>query len=218
MLPNMNTLSQRIVETYAECASTYDEEVVQFPYYRTLKKLVFSFDWAGSVLDLGCGTGLLGQLLNEKGEPCTIVGVDLSPHMTSSPSIRKYYETPIIIGTVQDAIAQSRNVNHVACFGTLTYLNQDEFLAFLERTLVVAQRSITFDMEDVSEEYREKMATDSTILPCYNHTQAWKYWKKSKLPTAWRVVYDEYGLQYHDNHETGCDINDTMIRLERIVA
>ncbi|KAL5610835.1 hypothetical protein FOBRF1_006952 [Fusarium oxysporum] len=214
----MDTLTQRIVDTYAEYASTYDEEVIQFPYYQTLKKLVFSFDWAGSVLDLGCGTGLLGQLLNQKGEPFTIVGVDLSPDMTASPSISKYYETPITIGTVQEAIAQQLNVSHVACFGTLTYLNHDEFLTFLERALVVAQRSITFDMEDVSEEYREKMATDSTILPCYNHTQAWKDWKESKLPTGWRVAYDEYGLQYHDNHETGCDINDTMIRLEKVMA
>ncbi|KAM0418950.1 hypothetical protein ACHAPT_012108 [Fusarium lateritium] len=214
----METLNQRIVNTYAEYAPTYDAEVTQFPYYQTLKKLVFSFDWAGSVLDLGCGTGLLGQLLNEKGEPFTITGVDLSPAMTASPSISKYYETPITIGTLQDVIAQPLKVNHVACFGTLTYLNDDEFLTFLERALMVAQRSITFDMEDVSEEYREKMATDSTILPCYNHTKAWKEWKESKLPAGWRVVYDEHGLQYHDNHETGCDINDTMVRLEKVVA
>ncbi|KAJ4172960.1 hypothetical protein NW754_003166 [Fusarium falciforme] len=189
----MDTLIQRIVDTYAECAPTYDEEVTQFPYYQTLKNLVFTFDWAGSVPDLGCGTGLLGQLLYEKGEPFTIMGVDLSPAMTASPSI----------------------INHVACFGTLTYLNHNEFLTFLERALDVAQRSITFDMEDVSEEYRKKMAEDNTILPCYNHTKAWKAWKESKLPAGWGVVYDEYGLQYHDNHETGCDISDTMVRLEK---
>ncbi|EEU41817.1 uncharacterized protein NECHADRAFT_87912 [Fusarium vanettenii 77-13-4] len=213
----MDNLVQRIVDTYAECAPTYDEEVTQFPYYQTLRKLIFTFDWAGSVVDLGCGTGLLGQLLNEKGEPFTIMGVDLSPAMTASPSISKYYETPITIGTVQAAITQPLKVNHVACFGTLTYLNDHEFLTFLERALEVAQRSITFDMEDVSQEYREKMAEDKTILPCYNHTKAWKAWKESKLPAGWRVVYDEYGLQYHDNHETGCDINDTMVRLEKAV-
>ncbi|KND87291.1 hypothetical protein TOPH_08069 [Tolypocladium ophioglossoides CBS 100239] len=205
------TTHQKIIDTYAGYAATYDDEVTQFPYYQTLRKLVFNFDWSGSVLDLGCGTGLLGQLLHEKGSPYTIMGVDLSPAMTANPSIRKYYQTPITIGTVQDAIAKPIKVNHVACFGTLTYLNHDEFAEFLQRALSVAQRSITFDLEDVSLEYREKAAKDSAILPCYNHTDAWRDFK---VPPGWKVVYDEYGLQYHDGHETGCDINDTMVRLE----
>jgi predicted RNA methylase len=205
-------INQRIVDTYAMYTSVYDQEVTEFPYYRILQQLVSEFDWAGTVLDLACGTGLLGKLLHEKGASFKIVGVDLSPQMTASPAIRKYYQSPVTIGTMQAAIMQPAQFDHLACFGALTYLNDVEFIAVLLRMFMVAQKSINFDLEDVSEEYMQKMTKDSSILPCYNHAKAWENFK---IPAGWKVVHKEYGLLYHDAHETKCDVFDYMIRLEK---
>lgn len=205
-------LVQKVVNTYATYASTYDAEVSTFPYYTILRDLVTNFDWRGTVLDLGCGTGLLGELLHQKGDPVRIAGVDLSPHMTDTPAIAAHYDKPVRMEPVQVAIMRPDTYDHVACFGTVVYLSGVDFTAFLARTFMIARKSITFDIEDVSQDYLDKSARDTSILPSYNHTAAFR---RFRIPEGWRIVHDEYGLLYHDSHETGCDIFDTMIRMER---
>jgi predicted TPR repeat methyltransferase len=206
-------LTDKFVEKYATFARDYDAEVRNFPYYGVLKDLVSRFDWSESTLDLGCGTGLLGEIIHEKGQPYTIVGVDLSPDMTAAPAISKYYEDPVRIGPVQAAIMRPELYDHIACFGTLTYLSPTDFTSLMSRMFMVARKSVTFDIEDVSADYFDKSAGNNSILPSYNHTRAFK---RFSIPAGWRIVHHKYDLLYHDDLETGCDIYDTMVRIEKV--
>lgn len=205
-------VNQKVIEIYAEYMPIYDEQVPNLPYYRYLQHLTTHFDWTGTVLDLACGTGLLGKLLHEKGYKFKIFGVDLSPDMTMGPSIQKYYQSPVTVGPMQGMIMQPAEYDHVACFGALDYLAEDDFVATLSRMFLVAQRSISFDIEEPSPEYLTKMAEDSSVIPTHNYT---KIWKKFEIPAGWKVVYEEYGLLFHDSNQTDCDVFGRMIRLER---
>lgn len=132
--------------------------------------------------------------------------------MTSSPAILECYQSPVTIGTMQTAMMKPVQFDHVVCFGALVYLDDVDFIAVISRMFVVAQKSITFDIEDSSEEYMKKCVEDESLIPSYNHTKAWRNFK---VPARWKVTYEKYGLLYHDDHFTHCDIFDTMVRLER---
>ncbi|MEM9202326.1 MAG: class I SAM-dependent methyltransferase [Actinomycetota bacterium] len=71
-------------EFYAQWAATYDEELVGGRGYAMPGRCADAFarhvDPAASVLDLGCGTGLLAARLHEHGHE-TIDGIDYSPEM-----------------------------------------------------------------------------------------------------------------------------------------
>ena len=70
---------------YAQWAATYDEELVGGRGYAMPARCTDAFathvtDRAAPVIDLGCGTGLLGSRLADLGHT-TIDGIDYSPEM-----------------------------------------------------------------------------------------------------------------------------------------
>ncbi|KAH9990460.1 hypothetical protein F4779DRAFT_610035 [Xylariaceae sp. FL0662B] len=134
--------------------------------------------------------------------------------MLESEAIRKFYQAPVKTGSIQDALAEKGlRFDHVACFSTMVYLDGEDFAHVLSRMLEVAQKSITFDVEDTPQEYTERMASEySNAAVAYNHTAAWNTFK---LPEGWKVVRQEFGPFYHDSVESGIDFSGTMIRLEK---
>ena len=80
---NFSILEQK--EVYRNWADTYDEDLIgEFGYVapeEAVRKLTkFLPDRDSLILDLGCGTGLVGRLLKNEGYG-TIDGIDLSPEM-----------------------------------------------------------------------------------------------------------------------------------------
>ena len=88
------TSNKELIERYNEWAGDYDQDLNEV------------FGWIGpqraadlfaryvpqdaSVLDAGCGTGLVGQVLSEKGY-ASIVGMDMSPGMMEQAKSKKVY-------------------------------------------------------------------------------------------------------------------------------
>ncbi len=82
-----NTYSQdTIVEHYNDASKTYEQVYLTAGWHDPLKcaelakHLVGDAAEASAVLDMGCGTGLVGQYLKERGFK-TVVGVDASAGM-----------------------------------------------------------------------------------------------------------------------------------------
>lgn len=72
-------------QLYAKWAATYDEDFVQATSYVYPGNVASAFVEAGgtaggAVLDVGCGTGVVGVALADLGES-TIDGIDISPEM-----------------------------------------------------------------------------------------------------------------------------------------
>jgi len=81
--------AEEATQLYAEWAATYDEDVFGalgvIGSARIAELLVGALtDPAQPVVDLGCGTGAVGQRLTQLGVT-TIDGIDLSPEISPSP-------------------------------------------------------------------------------------------------------------------------------------
>ena len=91
---NLDAEEQRRV--YREWAETYDRELVQDFGYVAPQIAVDSFmrkapDRALPILDMGCGTGLVGKLLYQAGYE-HIDGIDLSPEMLAKAASLQVYQ------------------------------------------------------------------------------------------------------------------------------
>ena len=79
---------------YAEWASSYEETFVAAKAYRyhlhVADTLVAHVRPAGPTLDVGCGTGVVGVALRERGVS-EIDGVDISPEMLEQAAMKGVY-------------------------------------------------------------------------------------------------------------------------------
>lgn len=115
----------------------------------------------GSVLDLGCGTGLLKELLQEREFEYT--GVDISGEMLKYASERGY---KTIHKSVEDALPaiQDSSYDFVFALSSLLFVEDiDATLAHIDR---IARKSILLSLDDLPEEY----IRDFTVT-VYNHSK-----------------------------------------------
>ncbi|NCV53136.1 MAG: class I SAM-dependent methyltransferase, partial [Gammaproteobacteria bacterium] len=82
-------------ETYRQWADTYDQELLEEFGYRAPHAAVEHLlnivpDRDSQILDMGCGTGIVGELLHVAGYR-EIDGLDLSPEMLAKAKERKVY-------------------------------------------------------------------------------------------------------------------------------
>ena len=87
---------ENVVEKYSQVAEKYDhtiEEVLGYPDPAQIHEMLvkYGIPKEAAILDLGCGTGLLGKELIEKGYT-NIVGIDASPEMLEKAEAKGYKE------------------------------------------------------------------------------------------------------------------------------
>ena len=79
---------------YAQWAETYESGFVEAKAYEyhlhVADALVAGTRPAGAVLDVGCGTGIVGEALRDRGVE-TIDGVDISPEMLAQAGRKQLY-------------------------------------------------------------------------------------------------------------------------------
>ena len=118
----------RNVAAYSRLAGVYDEIVVDPSHGRWASFLVelWSADPGGvrSVLDLCCGTGLLGAELIARG--CRVVGVDASDAMLARARERLGSEVELIQMTLPDLKVEGVFDAAVCTFDGFNYLTPDE--------------------------------------------------------------------------------------------
>lgn len=85
---------------YAKWASTYDADFVEPTGYVYHENVVAAFldaggSAGGAILDVGCGTGIVGVALRDQGER-TIDGIDISPEMIDvARAKRSVFDEPV---------------------------------------------------------------------------------------------------------------------------
>jgi len=110
---------------YRDWAETYDDTMLQGLQYlspQTVARLLADHlaDRQAEVLDIGCGTGLLGQGLAGHGFT-TIDGLDVSPEMVQVAQRRGVYRNFIVADLNQPPAIADARYGGMSCCGTFTH-------------------------------------------------------------------------------------------------
>jgi SAM-dependent methyltransferase len=105
---------------YADWAETYDAGFAAHMTYRLPQLVADAFIGAGPVLDVGAGTGLLGQALHEKGIG-PIDGIDISPQMLAVACGKGVYRDLMIADLTQPLTLSLEGYKSVVSSGTFTH-------------------------------------------------------------------------------------------------
>ncbi|KAH7929947.1 glutathione synthetase ATP-binding domain-like protein [Leucogyrophana mollusca] len=201
---------------YEEMAPKYDAISASTNMGLIFNTVASECNMSGSVLDLGCGTGIFGRVLHEvKPEQVSVLtGVDISPAMLASPTIRAHYST-VLVSPMQEAAMTLEDFDHVVVFGCLHFLDPTIFSAVLSRLFFVARRSITISVEDIPERYNDHLRKIGYgVMYSWNHTKAVRDFG---VPQNWRVAYDQR-FDAWDSPKTGDKVFATILRYERVDA
>lgn len=150
--------SETIRTIYDEWSSTYDVDTTSWGYEAprvAAGLLAARVDPEGQILDVGCGSGKVGQALNALGHH-DIVGVDVSSALldiaAASGSYRALAEVDFT--TLPTSLLEG-SFGGLICVGVMTYLPEveavcREFARLVEPggALVVTQRTDLFDSRD----------------------------------------------------------------------
>ena len=121
--------AREVAERYDAWAKGYDDDLASWSYQApsvVAQAVISRHPEASSVLDVGCGTGLVGRALRARGLAGEILGLDISLASLEIAQQGGAYDS------VEQADLQQRlpfdddSVDAVVCVGVMTYLPQVE--------------------------------------------------------------------------------------------
>jgi predicted TPR repeat methyltransferase len=120
---------QEVADRYDTWAEGYDDDLASWSYRApaVVADTVLSRQPdAGSVLDVGCGTGLVGRTLRDRGFAGRIRGLDISPASLRIAEQSGAYDAVEQADLQQRLPCGDADVDAVVCVGVMTYLPEVE--------------------------------------------------------------------------------------------
>ncbi len=117
--------AREVAGRYDEWAKSYDDDLASWSYRApevVAETVVTRHPEAGSVLDVGCGTGLVGRALRARGFAGKILGLDISQASLEIARQSGAYESLEIADLQQRLDVEDETVDAVVCVGVMTYL------------------------------------------------------------------------------------------------
>jgi predicted TPR repeat methyltransferase len=114
-----------VAERYDEWARSYDNDLTAWSYQApdvVAETVVTRLPEATSVLDVGCGTGLVGRALRARGFAGQITGLDLSQASLEVAGQSGAYDSLEAADLQQPLALGDECVDAVVCVGVMTYL------------------------------------------------------------------------------------------------
>ncbi|KAF9900795.1 hypothetical protein EC991_006881 [Linnemannia zychae] len=200
--------SSRILELkaiYDHMSDKYNDDIMHpSNYYKVFAGIVSRYSFQGSVLDLGCGTGGIGTLI-QAVHSATLTGIDISPKMVAQA---KHYEK-VYLGEMQNIMPFVGNFDHVVSFCALNFLQKEMFLNILDMCFAQSRHSITLGIDDISEEFIKHLA-EMGKEPIYNNTPVIDSYT---IPKGWRLVHKQRDF-FWNSPSTGDEVYGTSYRFE----
>jgi predicted TPR repeat methyltransferase len=117
--------ARAVAERYDEWATAYDDDLTSWSYQApavVAETVVSHRPSARSVLDVGCGTGLVGAALRARGFAGALVGLDISDASLEVARQRAAYESLRHADLQQRLSLDDDGFDAVVCVGVMTYL------------------------------------------------------------------------------------------------
>ncbi|WP_036478867.1 class I SAM-dependent methyltransferase [Myxosarcina sp. GI1] len=148
----------------------------------------------GSVLDLGCGTGLISELLQGELE---YTGIDVSQKMLDIAAQRGY---KTIYKSIEDALPEIPDNSHDFVFALSCLCFVSDMNSVLMHLNRIARQTILLSLDDVTQEFIRKAPTKFH----YNHSQV-------DIPNT----KEDYFIKGWTSPTTGITIQTRMIYIEK---
>ena len=113
-----------VADRYDEWAQSYDDDLASWSYQAptVVAESVVTRRPSGSLLDVGCGTGLVGRALRARGFTGRIIGLDISQASLEIAHQRGPYDSLEHADLQQPLAIENDAVDVVVCAGVMTYL------------------------------------------------------------------------------------------------
>ncbi|HEX5088969.1 MAG TPA: class I SAM-dependent methyltransferase [Nocardioides sp.] len=114
-----------VADRYDAWAQSYDDDLAAWSYQapaRVVATVLTRHPAADSVLDVGCGTGLVGRALRERGFTGRIHGLDISQASLEVARESGAYDALEVADLQQPLALADDSVDAVVCVGVMTYL------------------------------------------------------------------------------------------------
>ena len=120
---------REVADRYDAWARSYDDDLASWSYQApevVAETVVTRHPTAGSVLDVGCGTGLVGRALRARGFAGQILGLDISDASLEIARQRGAYDSLERADLQRRLALEEDSVDAVVCVGVMTYLPEVE--------------------------------------------------------------------------------------------
>jgi predicted TPR repeat methyltransferase len=123
---NQGTSDPReVAERYDAWSRSYDDDLASWSYQApavVAETVVTRRPGAGSALDVGCGTGMVGRALRDRGFAGRLVGLDISKASLEIAEQGGAYDSLEQADLQQRLAVEDGAVDVVVCVGVMTYL------------------------------------------------------------------------------------------------
>lgn len=221
--------ARAIASRYDEIAPKYDSEYLSHSTAETvLASFIPRFDFSGSLLDIACGTGIVGRLIREHspkhtgvrivsdvsaGTPARHDGVDISPEMVRTCENAGYNVT--YLGPMQEVLPRiSEQFDHIFCYQAIHFVSNFELSLVLARCFQLALKSVTIGIDEIPDEYNTRIRAlkpPACFLTSINHIQEIRNFG---VPRGWQLVLEERHFGWKSPN-SGVDVYTTLFHYER---
>ena len=163
-------------------------------YLNEAAKIFHQYNYhQGSILDIGCGTGLLSELLQGNFE---YTGIDISSKILDYAAKRGYQT---IHRSIEIALPEidDNSYDFVFCLSSLLFI--EDVKTAVENIYRVARQAILISLDETTEEYIKKLD-----VPVYNH---------SKITV--KNTIEDYFISGFTSPTTGISIRTRLIYIEQ---
>ncbi len=119
------TDARQVADRYDEWAERYDDDLAAWSYQApgvVAETILSRRPDAGAVLDVGCGTGLVGRALRARGYAGRLVGLDISQTSLALARRSGAYDEVESADLQQRLVVDENGVDALVCVGVMTYL------------------------------------------------------------------------------------------------
>ena len=121
--------AREVADRYDAWAQKYDDDLTSWRYQApsvVADTVVTRHPQAASVLDVGCGTGLVGRALRDRGFAGQVRGIDISQASLEIARKGGAYDSLEPADLQQRLAFEDGSVDAVVCVGVMTYLPEVE--------------------------------------------------------------------------------------------
>ncbi|KAK6511078.1 hypothetical protein TWF506_010159 [Arthrobotrys conoides] len=226
------TLCHPIREVIGKVADVYDKLVVKYDTWGASHsemqagtyKSIDGFDFSGTCFDLACGTGVFGRALAKskttRGDTSVsrIMGFDISPGMAEVCRKSGHYDLvhldPMQTCLINHRLYHDGDIDHIVCFSGCHFLSEEEFSFVLALCFILAKKSITFSVDEITDTYNEAIAKRGmSFAHSINHIANMKAFG---VPKGWRLARHHRQFSWTSPTTQNDDIYTNYFRFEKI--